>query len=207
MDYKVIGALGDSITNGFWDEEGTGWFIRLGQKLLRNAPYQYILRNMSKGGDRIPDIYHRLASEALTKEIDILLIAVGTNDLIRTPELSSPLDLSPHLRQDYWQKTLELARKNISQIVVLDILPICEKKMPFIQNETSYFLTNKDVEAYNLQIADLCHQQNIPFLKRYDLWKNRNLETLYQDSVHPLTEAHQLIADQVLDQLQQLHIL
>jgi lysophospholipase L1-like esterase len=40
MAYKLIGAIGDSITDGFWDDNtAMGWFGRLGSKISAKHPY------------------------------------------------------------------------------------------------------------------------------------------------------------------------
>lgn len=208
MTYKVIGAIGDSITNGYWDEDGLGWFGKLSQKIAKNFPMQFGFNNMSQDGDRTCDTYHRVASEVHTRDIDILLIAIGTNDLIRSPEANSPMDMSKHLREEYWHKMLDLLEKTKITPVVLDLLPKREEMYPSLGwFDKPCFETNKDVEEYNEQIKSICKQRNIAFINRYDKWIKRDLKDYYKDGGHPNSKGHQLIADEVYEELINLEIL
>ena len=123
MSYKVIAALGDSVTNGYWDETFQGWFGRLAEKISAAYPQSFGFHNLSQDGDRVSDFFHRFAAEGLSREIDFLIITASGNDLIRSPNTDSPQDLSEHLRNEYWAKLLDLAQKNVSKIVVIDALP------------------------------------------------------------------------------------
>ena len=208
MTYKVIGVLGDSITNGYWDEDGLGWFGRLSQKIAVNFKFQYGFNNMSNSGDRVCDCYHRLACESLTRRIDILLISVGVNDITRTPEENSPNDISIALRSKYWKMILDLSKKSGAKVIVLDILPICEQRYPlFMEDGTAFYRKNDDVEEYNLMLEKLCKEYHVKFIKRYDKWKSRDLISLYRDTAHPLGVAHQMIADEVYEELLALKII
>lgn len=41
-----IGFLGDSITQGYWDEEGKGWVVRLAEIISNHYPLNYGICNM-----------------------------------------------------------------------------------------------------------------------------------------------------------------
>ena len=200
MSYKVIGAMGDSITNGYWDEEGIGWFGRLGRKILKDFPKQYGFTNISQNGDRICDAFHRLGSDALTRDIDILIVAIGINDVIQ--RVSDPVtDMSLALRGEYWRSFLDLAQQNYKQILILDILPVREELYPVDDSSGAFFHKNNVSIEYNQLIKKLCQERNIPFFARYENWKNRNLADFYDDTAHPNTKGHEAIADEVYKEL------
>ena len=208
MSCKVIAALGDSITNGYWDETSAGWFGRLAAKISTERPKSFGFHNLSMDGDRISDAYHRLASEGLSREIDILIINIGGNDLIRSPNSDSQMDSSPHLRAEYWYKLLDLANKNIPQIIVLDILPrYKDDEVGRGWFDAPLHEFNYDRILYNEQIAKICEEKCIPFIQRYDRWAPLDLSGLYEDFVHPNGKGHQLIADEVYEELTKLNIL
>lgn len=174
-------------------------------KISSTYPKSFGFHNLAQDGDRISDFYHRFASECCSREIDVLILTVSGNDLIRSPNPDSAPDLSEHLRNEYWHKLLDLAQKNIKTIVVLDSLPIREE----IENEdeTDVYQFNKDIEEYNKQIEKVCSEKNIPFIKFYNKWAKRNLADYYVDATHPNGAGHQLIADEVFEELQKLGIL
>ena len=197
--YKTIGVLGDSIANGYWDTEGKGgWFGRLSQKLALVNPLGWGFHNMSMDGDRISDIYHRFVSECLSRDIDILFIAVGTNDTVRSPKPDSNMDISEHLRTEYWNKLLELAKNNVKNIIVLDILPVREEMFPTKGwFNAKIYEFNKDKQEYNNLLRKLCKAKKVPFLELYGNIKKLDLSKYYRDPSHPNAKGHQLIADEI----------
>ena len=209
MPFKIISALGDSITQGAFDESGLGWFGRLTQKVaahsLANSGYTFCSHNMSLSGDRICDAYHRFAPECLTRDIDILIINIGCNDLVRRGAPDAPMDLSIGLRAEYWNWLLDMAIKNIPTVLVLDILPIREETDE--TDEDDIYEWNKDIKEYNDQIAQLCAARNIPFIRRFEKWEKRNLADYYVDYGHPNGAGHQLIADEIYAELEKLKII
>jgi len=204
MSYKVIAALGDSITNGYWDETFAGWFGRLAAKISAANQQRFGFSNLSQDGDRICDAFHRVGAELLTRDgADVLLVAIGVNDLIRSPNADSPTDLSPHLRKEYWTRLLDLAQKNAENIIILDVLPIREELTP----RDNLWFRNADIVEYNDLIAEICAARKIPFVRRYDKWKARDLATLYVDEAHPTGAGHQIIADEIYDELKKLGVI
>jgi len=206
---KVIAALGDSITNGYWDETFAGWFGRLSAKLSAEHPEAFGFYNLAQDGDRVCDAFHRLGAELLTRyEVDMLLIAIGVNDLICGPDSDSPTDLSRHLRNEYWNRILDIAQKNVKHIVVLDILPIREELMPNQDTDgTHIWWHNKDITEYNELISKICAARKIPLIRRHLTWAARDLSKFYADDAHPNGAGHALIADEVYEELKKLKLI
>lgn len=213
MQLKVIAALGDSITQGYVDEQGLGWFGRLGARISEQTNIWsgkiFGFHNISMAGDRICDSWHRFASQCMTMDINVLIIAVGCNDTVRRGAPDAPLDLSPALRARYWEWLLDDARKNIETIIVLDVLPIREETNADNNTGTGAdgYQYNRDIQEYNRQLAGICATRNIPFIRRYDKWENLNLSDYYVDFGHPNGRGHQKIADEVYTELEKLGIL
>lgn len=179
--YKIIGLLGDSIANGYWDEGKGGWFNRLTEHLKQEKPHHYTFCNMAKGGDKSIDVSHRLLTEAAGRELDILLIAVGVNDIVRS---NGETEMSEGFRQMTWEKILGFAKKNFSEVVVLGLLPAIDGEIkPY-----NVFLYNKDIEAYNLLIGTLCQKHDMRFYQPSADWS----DNLYADNVHLNTAGHEL---------------
>ena len=208
MTYIVIGAIGDSITQGYFDEEGLGWFGRLSQKIAKTFPLKYGFNNMSESGDRICDAYYRLTSE-LTKDCNILIFAIGVNDIVRRGNADTQEDLSPLLRSKYWDKCFTLAKKTEAKILVLDILPIIEiaDGVMYDEEDPALYYFNKDIVEYNKLLKTKCLENDAIFVERYKNWEDRNLSELYLDTVHPNAKGHQLIADEVYDALVRLKLI
>ncbi|MDR1207200.1 MAG: SGNH/GDSL hydrolase family protein [Rickettsiales bacterium] len=221
MPLKVIAALGDSVTNGYWDSDTfQGWFGRLSAKItaanppldengkVKKGAMKYGFNNISYDGDRVCDAFHRLSAEGCSRDIDILLICIGGNDLVRSPTPDSPTDLSEHVRAEYWHRMLDLAKKNIAQVVVLDILPrYKDDTVAYGWFDAPMHEYNSDRMICNDQIAKICAEKNIPFIRRYDKWAARDLSRYYADTSHPNAAGHSLIADEVYEELMKLKII
>lgn len=207
MDFKVIGILGDSIANGYWDTNG-GYFYYLQKKLNEKSPFKLGFNQMSQDGDRICDVYHRMGSEVLSRNIDTLLIAVGVNDIIRPFAPDAAFDISEHLRAEYWEKLLELSNKTIRKTVVIGMLPVREECYPDQDwAELPIYTFNKDIEDYNNLIADLCHKKNIIFYNPYNDFQRLDLKYLYNDACHPNNKGHEFLADKLFEFLNENKIL
>ncbi|MDR2901483.1 MAG: SGNH/GDSL hydrolase family protein [Lactobacillales bacterium] len=203
MQPKIIAALGDSITQGYIDETGAGWFGRLAARISKNKIYGF--HNISAGGDRICDAWHRFASQCMTMDIDVLIIAIGCNDTRRRGAPNAQLDLSPMLCAKYWEWLLDEAQKNIGAVIVLDILPIREETNEEDGGDDYHY--NTDIKRYNKQIAKLCGDRGIVFVQRYDKWEGLDLSQYYVDFGHPNGKGHQKIADEIYEALAKLDVL
>ncbi len=197
--FKRIGIIGDSIAHGFYDAEDLGWVARLGKMMLRAYSGRYVFNNMSQSGDNIADAYHRAVHEVGSRELDLIIVNVGINDLRRRKNSNLQLDFSEGARMMYWQKMLKFLQSTGTKIVVTDLLPVVETKYT---EDASLIRYNSDVVRYNEIIKDICAEYKILFFARYDKWKVRDLESLYQDATHPNAEGHQLLAEEIFEFLQ-----
>lgn len=193
---KCIGAIGDSITHGFYDDNNLGWFSRLGQMILAEYPGEYVFNNMSQAGDTSADATHRAVYEVLSRHFDLIIVNIGINDLRRRKDSGLQLDFSEGRRIEYWHQLIEILHKTDAKIVITDLIPVIENRY----NEQAILLRrNSDVECYNRQIKELCDQYGILFFERYPNWINRDIEALYKAALHPNAQGHQLIAQQIFD--------
>ena len=202
--YEVIGVLGDSIANGYWDEEGKGWFGRLAEMIARKYPRKYGFNNMAQDGDRIFDIFHRLHAEAMTRDFDVLLIACGGNDIIRWGSPDAPTDLSPGLREEMWQKVLDGAVKAFSRVLVIGLLPEDEGAYP---QEGAFgrmlYAKNADREEYNAMMEAMCEKHGARFL-HIEAFRRMDFASLFADACHPNARGHAVYAEAVFAELQKL---
>lgn len=197
---KNIGLIGDSIGHGYCDDKDLGWFARLGKMILENNDGTYLFNNMAQAGDNVADATNRATFEVLTRHFDLLIVNVGINDLRRRKDSDLQLDFSDGARIMYWNKLLDILAMSKAKIVVLDLLPVIENRYMEEATLTRY---NSDVEHYNKIIEKICKERGINFFARYDKWKNRNIETLYADALHPNSEGHKILAKEVYGYLKE----
>jgi lysophospholipase L1-like esterase len=200
MDYKCIGLLGDSIGQGYFSDNNEGWFGKYINMLNKENPKKYSYQNMSVDGERVTDVYHRLYSEALTKEIDVLFIAIGTNDTVRWGSKETPMDISEGLREEMWRKILPVAKRNIEKVFVVSLLPVIEERFPAIgAGDRELYHLAEDIINYNRFLKELCVEYDIPFIDLTEKWIKNNPKELLFDSSHPNDKGHQIIANEVFE--------
>jgi len=196
---KKIGIIGDSIAHGYYDESGLGWFARLGQMILEKHPGEYVFNNMSQAGNNVADAYSRAVFEVGSREFDLILVNIGINDLRRRQNSDLQLDLSEGVRIMYWNLLLDVLKKTGAKIVVMDLIPVIEKR--YIK-EATHIRCNTDVIRYNEVIKRICDERNILLFERFADWVRRDLNMLYKDATHPNAEGHQLIAEEIFNYLE-----
>jgi len=200
-DYQTIVFLGDSITDGYFDPAG-GWAARFIQKLNTDKPHSFYANNFAVSGDRITDVWHRLASQIVTIQPDILMIAGGVNDLTRIGTPEAPLSLAPLYRAEMWENVLGLAKNIVPEIYVFDILPVVENRMPGTgAYDQNIYYFNSDIRAYNEEIKAWCTKHKIPFIERFKKLEEQDVVALMFDQSHPNEDGHSLLADLAYDAL------
>jgi lysophospholipase L1-like esterase len=201
-----IVLVGDSNAQGYWDEENKGWFGRLAGMCAEKYPRQHGFLNYAYSGDRTLDAYHRL-SHTLSTGAELLIIMVGSNDIIRWGTPQAPTDFSPEMRWEAWNKLLNLAETNFEKILVVLSRPVDESKMPFSNTYSGrpLFYTNADKASYNREIAGWCQEKSIPTLDVFRDWLEQDLATLNdRDGIHHSAAGHQRLAEQVFNKLEEL---
>lgn len=200
---KHIGIIGDSIAHGYFDEENLGWVARLGQLLLAEHRDFYLFNNMAEEGNNIADATNRAACETALRNLDLIIVNVGINDLRRRKNSDLQLDFSEGARIMYWNKLLNILQKTNAKIIVTDLIPVVEGKYSI---EANLVRRNTDVERYNEIIKNICAEHQIAFFARYQNWIKRDLENLYKDATHPNTEGHRIMAQEIYDFLTSEHL-
>lgn len=206
MSYQVICAFGDSITNGYWDEEGQGgWFGRLQQLIAPAYPYKFGFNNLAQDGDRSFDVLHRLQSEASARTPDIVLLAVGINDLIRWHSPATPLEMAETLIDEIWDKIFARLQKLGSRVLVQSVLPVAESRFP---NDggggRKLYHLNADVEHYNTRLKKATLAAGHSFFDVYTPAQAAGWIDHVYDGGHPNARGHQFIASHVFTELQRL---
>lgn len=206
MSYQVICAFGDSITNGYWDEEGKGgWFGRLQQLIASAFPYKFGFNNLAQDGDRSFDVMHRLQSESAARTPDIILLAVGINDLIRWSSPDAPLEMTDTLIDEIWDKIFVQVKRNGARCLVQSVLPVAESRFP---NDggggRKLYHLNADVERYNARLKIAAEKAGHAFFDIYSPAQAAGWIDHVYDGGHPNARGHQFVADRVFAELKRL---
>jgi len=199
---KSIAVLGDSITNGYYDEEGLGWIARLSILLNKDEPNSYIFCNHAVGGDRIYDVKYRLFS-SVERYASSLIIAVGVNDTYVYVKRDAPPVLYMGLREEIWNDVLAFAKKLVPQVFVFGILPVDEARVP--ARVSNYgeekFFRNDYIVDYNERIKGWCEHHDVPHINFHQRFLDTGHVRLLADDVHPNAEGMQLLAQWAYEEL------
>lgn len=207
-DYKEIAVLGDSIANGFFDPAGIGWVGRMVQALNEERPYSCYYNNYAVAGDRVYDAWHRLCADVVSRRPDLLLIAVGANDVLRWNAPDHPVDVSPDTRDEFWTLLLETAGRTIEKTAVLGMLPVDEMRMPLTGAfDKKVYYRNADIQVYNTYLAEKCAASDCLFLDVYDSFLAAGGPAFLYDAIHPNADGHAWIAAFCCKALKEAHAL
>ncbi len=76
---KEICILGDSITQGYYDFEKSGWINRLTSSLW-GKDIDYSVFNLGVSGDASFDLIKRLEIELKVRSVKTVIVNIGVND-------------------------------------------------------------------------------------------------------------------------------
>jgi lysophospholipase L1-like esterase len=192
---KIL-IFGDSITEGFYDNEKGGWVDRLKNSMIKEKD-DVSIYNLGISGDTTEDLLERFDTESKKREPDIIIFAIGINDSSyreSKKENKVPLERFKKNIKELKQRAESFTNK----IFFIGITNITEElTTPVPWNLDASYL-NKNIGEYNKALKDFCNENNILFLELYNLLNKNDLE----DGLHPNPQGHEKIFKKVRDFLE-----
>ncbi len=209
---QSVACLGDSITQGYFDEEGLGWVSRLGLLLNKDKRLSYNTRSFGISGDTVFDAWHNLIGQVTHNNPDILIIKIGVNDVcIREGIEPESFQISRADRLGKWVNILSHVKAKGYKTLVVAPLPIEADVIRFEPwgedaklGQTGFRYEQSAIKTYGEDLKKLCDEHDIPFLSLYDEWLNQDLPSLFIDGLHPNAKGHQLLAEQVYKKFKEI---
>lgn len=184
---RVI-AMGDSSVFGVGDHGdtipsvGAGWAGRLAHDL--NAK-RFI--NVAKNGSRARDLIKHQLSAAQALDPDLVLICIGTNDVLRG-------DFSPEEIRESLHKVIEMLDNTKTLIVLLGLPnPMRTAPGPVVLRK----ILRARVEIINGIYSEIANQGLALFVPTWNSKIAHEKRLWHIDRMHPSPQGHQLIADLV----------
>ena len=170
--------------------------ITYGVGLEKDKQRDYNVFNLGISGDVTEGVKNRFDFEFNTRKDEendkIIIFAIGVND---TQDINGNYRVTLEQFKDNILYLISNARKYVDNIVFIGLSKVDETKVvPLSWNkEKSYF--NKKVIEFDNKLEEICGENNVRYLKMYDLLSVNDLS----DGIHPNSIGHQKICDKVLD--------
>ncbi|MBS8263180.1 hypothetical protein DYI25_01865 [Mesobacillus boroniphilus] len=198
---KLVVALGDSLTYGYGDENGSGYIDTLKTRLNKQNSEDYNFANEAIYGLESSGILTQLSNIMVSSKLndaDYFILFIGTNDLIN----SNGGNLK-NLQHGKIERGQEVYLQNLRAII--DTLrernneaPILLLGMynPYPYSERIEFLIH---EWNNEIINTIKEEKQIVFIPTNDLFKGKGKQEYFSDSLHLNDKGYNLIADRILE--------
>jgi len=197
--------FGDSIAQGYWDEEG-GWIARLrkfiDERSIHSKNYDCLIFNLGVSGDTTEDLLQRFEFETEQRSKEngktIFIFAIGGNDSQFYNDKKS-LHVAPEKFSANIQKLIKLARRFSQKIIFIGPTPVDEPLVDPIPwaKEKSY--KNIYIKKYNEIIKNVSKKEKSSFIELFENWIKIDYKKLLEDGAHPNSEGHEKIFETVKD--------
>ena len=184
-----ICIFGDSITEGYYDEEKKGWVERLGLKLLNDEIY-----NFGISGDTTEDLLRRFDADVSGKDPQMIIFAIGVNDSIYIPKENRNFVEFGKFKENA-EELIEKARQVCEKIVFVGLVTVDEELLTPMPWEPALHYLNKDIEKYDDAMREICLANKLPFIDINSKMKKIDYKKLLSDGIHPNSLGHAWLAE------------
>lgn len=180
-----ICIFGDSITEGFYDDEKGGWVNRL--KILRKDDEIF---NLGIAGDTTNDLLARIDADIEDKKPDMIVFAIGINDSIYLPaEKRNYVEFEKF--KENLKRLIEKAKAFSDNIIFVGLTPVDENLTMPIEWEAEMYYTNDEVGKYDDAIKEICKKEGLKFVDIFSEMIEIDYVKLISDGVHPNAQGHE----------------
>ena len=199
--------FGSSITWGAWDEKG-GWAQRIKTDADADARASSLNQYnavycLGVSGDTTVGLLERFNTEVKARvdenEELLIVVEIGINDSQLVLAENKSL-VTPEEYQNNLIKLIEKAKNYGAKVVFVGLTPVDERVEPIPwAPESSYKLGL--VEKYDAILKKVCSEHNSQYIEVMSKFPKDKYKSLLLDGVHPTTEGHRVIYEEVKKQL------
>lgn len=195
--------FGDSITQGFHDDEMSGWCSRLAlraqQKTVQSdLSYDTSVFNLGISGDNTEGLVARIdveLSARLRAHEGAVVFAIGVNDS-QYEVVSNKNRVELDAFTTNLQSCIEKAKQYAQKIYVLSILPIDDTLLSPMPWKPTHGYSQKFVDVYNHTLKQIISSTEVSLIDMSDVLGENHQEYL-PDGIHPNAEGHRRIFEKV----------
>ncbi|VVB59615.1 GDSL-like Lipase/Acylhydrolase family protein [uncultured archaeon] len=201
-DIKIL-VFGNSDAYGAWDFEG-GWVERLRKTITKkvietNQKFYCTLYNLSISGNTTGNLLKRFEFETKDRvdenEDVIIVFPIGANDTI--VDRKGIVWTAPDKFAKNVEKLIKLAQKYAQQIIFISPMPVDEVRTNPVFWDADVSYSNLRLEKYNEMIKSACVKNNVLFVNIFEELIKSDYKNLLEDGVHPNTDGHKRIFEEV----------
>jgi lysophospholipase L1-like esterase len=209
-DQKVV-AIGDSLTEGIGDETGNGGYVGILNHTFEDNNFNITVENFGKKGNRTDQLLKRLEKEDIAsaiKEADMVIITIGANDIMNVLK-SNFMNVTMEPFQEERVNYIERLKAIFSKINELNPdtqIYLIGLYNPFERHFGEIKELGMIIDNWNDAGKSLAEEyDNVRYIPTKDLFSNTNLDLLAEDDFHPNTSGYKLMAERVLEYMQELN--
>ena len=210
---ETIVAIGDSITqadthwtvNGHKNTIQGGWVTRLRNILEKDSPGEYEVINKGINGDTALGVLRRLDRDVILLQPDIVIIAIGTNDIFA--RLSAVSNTTPDSYQTTMTRICNKLQQNLPNTPVF-VIGMTTTLRKYAHMRFGTFLPKQKVvhavfDNYNDVLKGLTQDFEFFYVDLPSHWPldvKKSWE-LYADGIHPNDAGYDLITEIIYNTL------
>jgi lysophospholipase L1-like esterase len=192
-----ICIFGDSITEGYYDEEKNGWANRLKAIFSDDEIY-----NLGISGDSTEDLLKRFDADIKDKNPEMIVFAIGTNDSVYLPaEKRNYVDFEKF--KENLKTLIEKSKLFTNNIVFVGLTPVDESLTKPIPWEIEMHYTNEEIGKYSETIKQICKDEKLKFIDILKDLASIDYKGMLSDGLHPNADGHEWMANKVAKELKQ----
>jgi len=202
-----IVCIGDSIVEGEGDELGkSGWVGRLQEAVLKGSEVgKNRVYNLGVGMETSMDLLHRLYSEVLYRNPDVIILqaAHGDSRSMLNNEGEEEFEIGKGARLRAYHKILSFLANSGKKVLILGLNPVSLN----VKFKKGVAQRTKHIESYNRGLMKMCNEYKLHFLDPRDIFRDHKLEDLYVDGLHPNSKGYEVTFEAIFKRLKSLHYL
>lgn len=193
--------FGDSLVYGLMDQSSLGYSLRLKSSFesLKNGIYTFYSLGIS--GETTQDLLNRFENEAQTRyqrdSDNIIILATGINDsqlVLKEPKVKL------NQFQDNILKLIKVAQKYSSQIILIGLTRVDEKKVAKSPWQKDHGFNNERIKEFDSALKAIAIKNNLKYVFLGDVLKTVDLV----DGLHPNSRGYQKLYEKIYPVLKSL---
>lgn len=201
---KTFLFQGDSITDAGRDDEeqvnfglGCGYAYFLAAEFNEKHKDKIKFINRGDSGDRITDVYARIKEDIINLKPDYMSILIGVNDV--SHELTMQCGVSPEKYRKIYMMLIDEIKECLPEIDIIIMEPFVLKGQCTEKLWDEFDTEVRKLAEISRQIAEVYGFNFVPLQKRFDeLCAGGNTASWTVDGIHPTSEGHHIIKEELL---------